>query len=61
VRFERQLTAPNASITGYAYNNPCPPSDASNGYCPISDGTRIPSSFGSRNQAMLAADAIFHF
>jgi hypothetical protein len=49
LRLERQLTAPNAAITGYACNNPCPPSDPQS------------SSFGSRNQAMLAADAVFHF
>ncbi len=61
LRLERQLTAPNAAITGYAYNNPCPPSDASGGLCTLSNGTHEASSFGSRNQAMLAADAIFHF
>lgn len=61
IRLERQLTAPNAAITGYAYSNPCPPSAASGGQCVLSDGTRIRSTLGSRNQAMVAADAVFHF
>jgi hypothetical protein len=61
LRLERQLTAPNAALTGYAYDNPCPRFDASGGSCTLSNGNRIPASSGSRNQAMLAADAIFHF
>jgi hypothetical protein len=61
LRLERQLTAPNAAITGYAYNNPCPPSDATNGLCTLSNGSLMPSTMGTRNQAMIAADAIFHF
>jgi hypothetical protein len=61
LRLERQLTAPNASITGYAYNNPCPAWDASNGLCTLENGTHIPVTPGSRSQAMIAADAIFHF
>jgi hypothetical protein len=61
LRLERQLTAPNASITGYACDNPCPPSDASNGLCTLANGAQIPSTFGTRNQAMIAAEAIFHF
>jgi hypothetical protein len=61
LRLERQLSAPNAAITGYAYNNPCPPSDATNRLCTLANGVQIPATFGTRNQAMIAADAIFHF
>jgi hypothetical protein len=61
IRVERQITAPNGRITGYAYNNPCPAFDASNGLCTLANGSMIPSSMGSRNQAIIAADAIFHF
>jgi hypothetical protein len=69
LRFERQLTAPNAIRlpngnigTGYAYNNPC--LLAGGVTCTIQSpggfGTYY-STGGSRNQAMFAVDAIFNF
>jgi len=65
VRVERELTAPNAAITGYAYDNPCyAPAVAGVGTCTFSSGGRTLSfdqNGGKRNQAMLAIDAIFHF
>ncbi len=64
-RVERELTAPNASITGYAYDNPCyAPAVAGVGTCTFSSGGRTLSfdrNGGKRNQALLAVDAIFHF
>jgi hypothetical protein len=64
-RVERQLTAPNAAITGYAYDNPCyAAANALSPVCTFSSGGRTASfeqNGGKRNQAMLAVDAIFHF
>jgi hypothetical protein len=64
-RFEHELTAPNAAITGYAYDNPCyAASDAANPTCTFSSGGRSATygqNGGKRTQAMLAADIIFHF
>jgi hypothetical protein len=64
-RIERELTAPNASITGYAYDNPCyAPAVTGTTTCTFSSGGRTLSfdqNGGKRNQAMLAVDAIFHF
>jgi len=64
-RIERQLTAPNAAIDGYAYDNPCyAAASASSPVCTFRSGGRTASfeqNGGKRNQAMLAMDAIFHF
>jgi hypothetical protein len=64
-RWEYQLTAPNKSITGYAYDNPCDaPAAPSGTSCTFSSGGRTYSfnqNGGKRSQAMLAMDAIFHF
>jgi hypothetical protein len=35
--------------------------DATNGLCMPVNAAQIPSTFGTRNQAMIAADASFHF
>jgi hypothetical protein len=65
VRFEDQLTAPNRSITGYAYDNPCyAPTNAASPVCTFSSGgrtARFEQNGGKRDQAMIAMDAIFHF
>jgi hypothetical protein len=64
-RFEYQVSAPNAAITGYAYDNPCYAAvNPDNPTCTISSGGRSASfdqNGGKRAQAMLAADVIFHF
>jgi len=64
-RYEYQLTAPNRSITGYAYDNPCyAPADPGSPLCSLSSGGRTASfqqNGGKRAQAMLAMDAVFHF
>jgi hypothetical protein len=64
-RYERQLTAPNAAITGFAYDNPCDTAASpENPTCTFSSGGRtesFPQNGGKRSQAMLAMDAIFHF
>ncbi len=64
-RYERQLSAPNRAITGYAYDNPCyAASNPSTPVCTFSGAGRSASfaqNGGKRSQAMLAMDAIFHF
>jgi hypothetical protein len=64
-RYERQVSAPNAAATGYAYDNPCyAPSVPGVSSCTFSSGGRTLSfeqNGGKRSQAMLAMDAIFHF
>jgi hypothetical protein len=66
LRLERELSAPNAirqpngaTGTGYAYNNPC--ATAAGVACTLADGSTLLSTGGSRNQAMIAMDAIFNF
>ena len=65
-RYERQVSAPNAAATGYAYDNPCY-APAVNGesdlYVQRAAGSTIDfqQNGGKRSQAMLAMDAIFHF
>lgn len=72
LRMERQLTAPNArslpagstafAPTGYAYNNPCVEAASAGSDCgPFSNGQTFSNTGGTRNQAMLAMDAIVHF
>ena len=65
LRFEHQLTAPNAAATGFAYDNPCYAAfNASMPTCTFTSGGRSASfdqNGGKRSQAMLAMDAIFHF
>jgi hypothetical protein len=61
LRLERELSAPNASITGYAYDNPCFEPASAGASCTLPDGGTLENTGGKRNQAMLAADAIFHF
>jgi hypothetical protein len=65
LRFEHQLTAPNAAATGFAYDNPCyAASNPASPTCTFSSGGRSASfdqNGGKRSQAMLAMDAIFHF
>jgi hypothetical protein len=64
-RYERQLSAPNASITGFAYDNPCfAPANPASPSCTFSSGGRsatFAQNGGKRSQAILAMDAIFHF
>jgi hypothetical protein len=64
-RFERQLTAPNSAVTGFAYDNPCyAPANPENPTCTFSSGGRtltFDQNGGKRSQAMIAIDAIFHF
>jgi hypothetical protein len=64
-RYERQLTAPNAAATGFAYDNPCyAPAVAGVATCTSSSGGRtytFERNGGKRAQAMIAMDAIFHF
>ena len=64
-RYERQVSAPNAAATGYAYDNPCyAPAVSGVSTCTFSSGGRTLSfeqNGGKRSQAMLAMDAIFHF
>jgi hypothetical protein len=65
VRYERQVSAPNSAMTGYAYDNPCyAPSNINSRTCTFSGGGRtltFDQNGGKRSQAMLAIDAIFHF
>jgi hypothetical protein len=69
LRLERQISAPNAIRfpngtigTGYAYNNPCEAAAGVTCVAQTPDGvSSIYSTGGSRNQAMLAMDAIFNF
>jgi putative OmpL-like beta-barrel porin-2 len=65
LRFEHQLTAPNAAVTGFAYDNPCyAASNPASPTCTFSSGGRSASfdqNGGKRSQTMLAMDAIFHF
>jgi len=65
LRFDHQLTAPNAAATGFAYDNPCyAASNPASPTCTFSSGGRSASfdqNGGKRSQAMLAMDAIFHF
>jgi hypothetical protein len=61
LRLERELSAPKASITGYAYDNPCFEPASAGASCTLPDGGTLENTGGKRNQAMLAADAIFHF
>jgi Putative beta-barrel porin-2, OmpL-like. bbp2 len=64
-RYERQVSAPNAAITGFAYDNPCyAPFNSASPTCTFSSGGRTATftqNGGKRSQAMLAMDAIFHF
>jgi hypothetical protein len=64
-RFEREVSAPNSSITGFAYDNPCyAPFNPMSPTCTFSSGGRTATfaqNGGKRSQAMLAVDAIFHF
>ena len=64
-RYEREVSAPNAAITGYAYDNPCyAPSNPASPTCTFSSGGRTATfdqNGGKRSQAMLAMDAVFHF
>jgi Putative beta-barrel porin-2, OmpL-like. bbp2 len=64
-RYERQLTAPNAENTGYAYDNPCyMPAVTDVSTCTYSSAGRsltFNQNGGKRSQAMFAMDAIFHF
>jgi hypothetical protein len=65
LRYERQMTAPDASITGFAYDNPCyAAANSISPTCTFSSGGRTATydrNGGKRSQAMLAVDAIFHF
>ncbi|HMK85551.1 MAG TPA: outer membrane beta-barrel protein [Steroidobacteraceae bacterium] len=65
IRLERELTAPNAAITGFAYDNPCyAPANPASPACTFSSGGRtltFRQNGGKRSQAMFAMDAIFHF
>ncbi len=64
-RYERQVSAPNAAVTGYAYDNPCyAASNPANPTCTFSSGGRtltFDQNGGKKAQAMIAVDAIFHF
>ena len=64
-RYERQVSAPNAAITGFAYDNPCyAPVNPASPTCTFTSGGRTATfaqNGGKRSQAMLAMDAIFHF
>ncbi len=64
-RYERQVSAPNAAATGYAYDTPCyAPAVPGVSTCTFSSGGRTLSfeqNGGKRFQAMLAVDAILHF
>ena len=64
-RYERQVSAPNSAITGFAYDNPCyAAATAASPACTFSSGGRtltFDQNGGKRSQAMLAMDAIFHF
>jgi hypothetical protein len=64
-RYERELTAPNARATGYAYDNPCDaPAIPGVVTCTFSSGGRtytFEQNGGKRSQAMIAMDTIFHF
>ncbi len=65
LRFEHQLTAPNAAATGFAYDNPCYAAfNPATPTCTFSSGGRsatFDQNGGKRSQAILAMDAIFHF
>jgi hypothetical protein len=61
VRLEREISAPNASLTGFAYNNPCYEPLSAGPTCTLPTGGTLSNTGGSRNQALFAADAIFHF
>jgi hypothetical protein len=61
LRLERQVSAPNASLTGFAYNNPCYEPLSAGPTCTLPTGGTLSNTGGSRNQALIAADAIFHF
>jgi len=64
-RYERQISAPNHDITGYAYDNPCyAPAEAGVSTCSFTNHGQVfnyPQNGGKKSQAMLAMDAIFHF
>ncbi len=64
-RYERQVSAPNAAITGFAYDNPCDAAASpASPTCTFSSGGRTVSfeqNGGKRSQAMLAMDVVFHF
>ncbi len=64
-RYERQVSAPNAAITGFAYDNPCyVPALTGVSTCTYTSGGRslsFPQNGGKRSQAMFAMDAVFHF
>jgi hypothetical protein len=64
-RYERQVSAPNAGATGYAYDNPCyAPAVTGESTCSFTSGGRTLSfkqNGGKKAQALLAIDAIFHF
>jgi hypothetical protein len=62
LRWERQLTAPNAGITGFAYDNPCAgPAGVSCEFGGTHDPTMIMGNGGKRDQALIAVDAVFFF
>jgi hypothetical protein len=61
LRLERELSAPNAAINGYAYDNPCLEPANAGASCMLPNGGTLENTGGKRNQAMIAADAIFHF
>jgi hypothetical protein len=61
MRVEREISAPNASSTGYAYNNPCYEPLSAGPICTQPSGGTLSNTGGTRNQAVFAADAIFHF
>ena len=62
VRYERQLTAPNRDITGYAYDNPC--AGPAGMACQVGstfDSTTLIGNGGKPDQLLLAVDAVFFF
>jgi hypothetical protein len=66
LRYEYQLSAPNKSITGYAYDNPCYSGPTASGSCTFIDPRSAQrysyqANGGKRDQALFAMDAIFHF
>jgi len=64
-RFEREVSAPDAAITGFAYDNPCyAAANSASPTCTFTSGGRtltFPQNGGKRSQAMIAMDVIFHF
>jgi hypothetical protein len=62
LRYDRQLTAPNHDITGYAYDNPCyaGPGVSCEGVS-THDPATIIGNGGKRDQLLVAMDAVFFF